>query len=82
MNWSLCLICQKATLEVLKCPLNSPVLMDASPYDSFLKRSGIFRKLNRLPVPLDHVKDDITVRDLTQNRLGTSHVIQNLTKIN
>ena len=29
--------------------------------------------MNRLPVPLDHVKDDITVMDLTENRASWCH---------
>lgn len=54
MNWKLCLICQKASNEGLKGPLNALGSGDKSvPYKSFL-RVCIFKELNRLPVPLNH----------------------------
>ena len=69
MDWKLCLICQKATKEVLKCPLNASGSMNPStPYETFLERSAKFRELNRLPVPLGHLRENINAEDLVENK--------------
>ena len=69
MDWKLCLICQKATKEVIKWPLN--VFGSASlltPYETFLERSAMFRELNRLPVALGHLRENITAEALVENK--------------
>ena len=69
MDWNLCLICQKATKEVLKCPLNAPGSKSLStPYETFMERSSMFRELNRLPVPLGHLPENVTIADLVENK--------------
>ena len=81
MDWKLCLICQKATKEVLKCPLNASGSVNLlTPYETFLERSTTFRELNRLPVHLGHLGENVTIEDL--GPVGTSHVIKNLTRTN
>ena len=69
MDWKLCLICQKATKEVLKCPLNaSGSANPLTPYETFLERSAMFCELNRLPVPLGHLRENVTAEDLVENK--------------
>ena len=69
MDWDLCLICQKATKETIKCPLNALGCADlTTSYESFLKRVAMFRKLNRLPVPLEHLKEESTAQDFVENK--------------
>ena len=69
MDWKLCLICQKSTKEVPKCPLNALGSSNLlTPYETFLERSAMFRELNRLPVPLGHLRENITAEDLVKNK--------------
>lgn len=68
MDWTQCVICQKATSEPLRCPLQTQRHGDKSiPYDSFLNRVMMFRKLNKLPASLDNLGEDITVNDFIVN---------------
>jgi hypothetical protein len=69
MDWKLCLICQKVTKEVLRCPLNnvSGSANPLTPYETFLERSAKFRELNTLPVPFGHC-GEFTVEDLAENK--------------
>lgn len=50
MDWNQCIICQKKTKEVLKCPLNAHGKSKA--YENFLTCVHGFRELEQLPVPL------------------------------
>ena len=53
IDWSLCVICQKKTSEVLKCPLQNPVQKARSKseaYTAFLKNVEEFRKIDALPL--------------------------------
>ncbi len=69
MDWKLCLICQKATKEVLRCPLNASGSVNLlTPYETFLERSAKFRELNGLPVPFGHFRENVTVEDLVENK--------------
>ena len=57
MDWDIYLICLKATKETIKCPLNDLRYADITKtYESFLKRVAMFRELDQLPVPLEHLK--------------------------
>ena len=69
MDWKLCLICQKATKEVLKCPLKASGSVNLlTPYETFLEHSTMFRELNRLPVHLGHLGENVTIQDLVENK--------------
>ena len=53
IDWSLCVICQKKTSEVLKCPLENPVQKARSKseaYTAFLKNVEEFRNIDALPL--------------------------------
>lgn len=68
MDWTLCVVCQKKSNEVLKCPLHGPGSADKSgPYESFLSRVCTFKELNLQPVPLSHLAEHITVDDMVSN---------------
>ena len=69
MDWKLCLICQEASNEGLKCPLNALGSGDMSaPYESFLSRVSIFKEFDRLPIPLNHFGDNTSLNDLVANK--------------
>ena len=58
MDWTLCIVCQAKSQEVLKCPLNAWGKGDKSkPYEAFLTSVNGFRELNQLPVPLKFGKE-------------------------
>jgi hypothetical protein len=84
MDWTLCVICQLATTEVLRCPLNSPGPGGRSePYTSFLDNVNAFRVLNKLPVPLPF-EEDIDVNQLISRRAQwhkSCHTKFNATKL-
>ena len=68
MDWTLCIVCQKATHEQLKCPLNSEGPGDKSEaYLSFLGNVSEFRKLDQLPVSLKF-GEDVDVDQLMRNQ--------------
>jgi len=53
IDWSLCIICQRKTSEVLKCPLENPVQKAGSKseaYMAFLKNVEEFRNIDALPL--------------------------------
>lgn len=63
------MICQKATKEALKCPLNALGSANPmTPYQTFLERSALFRELNSMPVPLAHLEEKLTSEDLARNK--------------
>ena len=63
MDWKLCLICQEASNEGLKCSLNALGSGDMSAsYESFLSRVSIFKEFDRLPVPLNHFGDNTSLK--------------------
>ena len=69
MDWQLCLIFQKTSNEDLRCPHNVLGLGDKSaPYKSFCDRVKIFRELNSLPLPLNHLEEEVSLDDLVINR--------------
>ena len=43
------------------------MLQQTAPYESFLGRVEIFKELGKLPVPLPHLKEDITALVCAQN---------------
>lgn len=50
-------------------PLNASGSMNLStPYETFLERSAKFHELNRLPVPLGHLRENINAEDLVENK--------------
>ena len=56
MDWKLCLICQEASNEGLKCPLNALGSGDMSaPYESFLSRVSIFKEFDRFISSLQQI---------------------------
>ena len=66
MDWRLCVICQEANQEDLKCPLNSPG-GGGDAYKSFLNNVSSFREINTLPVAMDF-GDDENVESFTKHR--------------
>ena len=68
MDWTLCVVCQKATHEQLKWPLNSERPGEKSEaYSSFLENVNEFRKLDQLPVSLSFGQD-VDVGQLMRNQ--------------
>lgn len=41
-----------------------------APYETFLERSAMFRELNRLPVPLGHLRENVTAEDFVENKVS------------
>ena len=69
LDWQKCMVCQEATKEALKCPLNmyshgSPE-SNREPYKAFLSNFNSFKEANALPVALKF--DDIDVETLVVN---------------
>ena len=53
IDWSLCVICQKKTSEVLECPLENPVqtaVGKLEAYTTFLKNVEELRNIDALPL--------------------------------
>ena len=68
MDWTLCIVCQQKTREVLECPLNAgPAGDESNAYRTFLSNAKEFKELNQLPVPL-HFGQDIYVDQLVENQ--------------
>ena len=59
MDWTLCIVCQNATHEQLKCPLNSERPGDKS--EAYLSFLGECQKLDQLPVSLKKFGQDVDV---------------------
>ena len=59
LDWTKCVICQEATKEVLKCPLNShgPPEDTHQTYLAFLQNVNSFREANVLPIELKFGND-------------------------
>ena len=68
MDWTLCIVCQQKSHEILKCPLNAEGPGDKSePYRTFLTNVKQFKELNQLPVPLKFGLD-IDMDQLVRNQ--------------
>ena len=68
MDWTLCVVCQQASHEPLRCPLKAGRPGHKSEaYSSFLKNVSEFRELNQLPVPLGF-GEDINVDQFMRNQ--------------
>ena len=68
LNWEECVICQKATKEVLKCPLYSLVpnsIRNTTDYTNFLENVEEFHNIGDLPM---EISSDVTLDNLIQNR--------------
>ena len=68
MDWTLCIVCQKKSQEVLKCPLNAgPTGDNSDVYGTFLTNVKTFEELKQLPVPLNFGQN-IDVDQLVENQ--------------
>lgn len=59
MNWTLCVICQKKTLEELRCPITNPLDV----YNAFVKNVEEFNKIDSLPVDIDLQEDGLALME-------------------
>ena len=59
VDWSKCIICQRNTVEKLKCPLNGPGGAEQArkAYDSFLENVLQFQEIECLPVAIGYLKN-------------------------
>ena len=72
LNWEECVICQKATKEVLKCPLYSLVpnsLLNTTDYTNFLENVEEFCNIGDLPM---EISSNVTLDNMIRNR-GSWH---------
>ncbi len=51
-NWDLCVVCQKETVEMLKCPANSARGAEGAGYKTLAKNLEAFDKIGSLPLTL------------------------------
>ena len=66
LNWDHCIICQKDTAELLRCPLRGPGGDQTDAYSSFLTNVEQFRAINALPTEL-FFGDDATASTFASN---------------
>ena len=67
LQWNLCVICQQATSEPLRCPLNAHTF-HSDVYSTFLDNVAEFKSLNALPVQLKFDTETTSVDDLVSHQ--------------